>query len=978
MSVRSVQASSWLIYASRLVSVGLTFAIVLIIARTVGPTGTGEYAVAMATSGVLVQFGNFGLSSAILYFVSRRPRRAGSMLTLAAFWSLLASTMGFALAPLLTRLGLSRDSVPLISVWAGLQMALLFLDQILLALRQFFQSGVLQVGRRVAALVLTAALVVAHAVELRHLILAAVIGDCLALAAGVVLLRRAGVQVQALRPKLMTQILGLGLRAFPVLVLPFLLFRSDILLLTSFRGPQQTGVYAVAAQMVDALLLLPAAFGGVLFVALSEVKEAPQQVLAGVRRVLLLVLAIAALLAGVGPVAIPSLFGQGFAPAYPMLLLLLPGAIGIAVETQVAQYFGRQGYPWFLSRAWLVGLIVNFSLNLAIIPRLGGLGAALTSTVAYLIVTALVLGRYSRETGTLFRNIVRGARLDAPGAARPPDLAVSLFPLTDDSLSGYPALAAADRMALSNLPLKDLGRLWSQLRARRQEVTFVFLGSGDGWQHTLADGVMILLNSARKTYLYVDSGTTKRFTVGMALVGFVSLATGIVRGLAAVFMNAVGSAYLAGRQDHRPSGRRSGGAGGRAVAYLRASFPMPRIGGSVGHARGVIAALARRGMDVTVFASAPPCVLPEGVAFRPMKPSRFVSPIHELNSHSQARRYFRQVRRSVRGDDFSFLYQRYVLNDLSGVRLARRLRVPLVLEFNGSEVWVARNWSERRLVFDGLSTGIENNCVRSADLVVAVSDALGQELTRRGVSPERVLVYPNAVDPDVFDPRRFGPADVRRTREALKVPDDAILFTHVGTFGPWHGAEIFARAIRELPLAVDRRRLHFLFVGDGSRASETRSLLSAEIEAGRVTMAGSRPQGETPAILAASDVLVSPHVPNPDGSAFFGSPTKLFEYMAMSKVIVASDLDQVGKVVRGWTPNRPAAAEPCGLLVPPGDWRALSAALLAVASLPLEEARRLGQSARDRVLQAFTWAHHVEAITNRLRELFEREGLVGA
>ncbi len=58
-----------------------------------------------------------------------------------------------------------------------------------------------------------------------------------------------------------------------------------------------------------------------------------------------------------------------------------------------------------------------------------------------------------------------------------------------------------------------------------------------------------------------------------------------------------------------------------------------------------------------------------------------------------------------------------------------------------------------------------------------------------------------------------------------------------------------------------------------------------------------RSQSEAPTYLAISDIVVSPTVPNPDGSPFFGSPTKLFEYMAMGKPIVASDLDQIGEVL---------------------------------------------------------------------------------
>jgi len=44
------------------------------------------------------------------------------------------------------------------------------------------------------------------------------------------------------------------------------------------------------------------------------------------------------------------------------------------------------------------------------------------------------------------------------------------------------------------------------------------------------------------------------------------------------------------------------------------------------------------------------------------------------------------------------------------------------------------------------------------------------------------------------------------------------------------------------------------------------------------------------------DILLSPHVPLEDGKRpFFGSPTKLFEYMAMGNGIVASRLGQIGE-----------------------------------------------------------------------------------
>ncbi len=97
-------------------------------------------------------------------------------------------------------------------------------------------------------------------------------------------------------------------------------------------------------------------------------------------------------------------------------------------------------------------------------------------------------------------------------------------------------------------------------------------------------------------------------------------------------------------------------------------------------------------------------------------------------------------------------------------------------------------------------------------------------------------------------------------------------------------------------------------------------------------------------VLACSDVCVSPHVPNPDGTPFFGSPTKLFEYMGLGKPIVASDLDQIGEVIEH---------ERSGLLCPPGDVEAAAAAIRRLLA-DHELRARLGAGALERAPQPST------------------------
>lgn len=393
----------------------------------------------------------------------------------------------------------------------------------------------------------------------------------------------------------------------------------------------------------------------------------------------------------------------------------------------------------------------------------------------------------------------------------------------------------------------------------------------------------------------------------------------------------------------------------RRVGYLRANlWQESRAGGSVAHTGGVLAGLTALGMKVTYVGTtqfSPAQRL--GVEVHVVSPQqlRWLRNLPDLSFLVYSEIFGRRSRPVFAAHSLDYVYQRYSVLNCSGADVANRLRCPLVLEYNGSEVWVARNWSTP-LMFERLADRIERANLMRADLVVVVSKALRDEVVSRGVPAERVLVNPNAVDPNRYRPDIDG-ATVR-TRLGLA---GKLVIGFIGTFGPWHGADVLARAVRRV--AERLPGVHFLFVGDGSGMPRVREIIANERTGDCVTFTGLVPQDEAPSYLAACDILASPHVSNPDGSPFFGSPTKLFEYLAMGKGIVASDLEQIGELL---THGKTA------WLVRPGDPEALAAGILRLAQ-DAELRRVLGEAARTEAVARHTWTAHVERILRKMVEL---------
>src|SRR3989449_8283203 len=394
------------------------------------------------------------------------------------------------------------------------------------------------------------------------------------------------------------------------------------------------------------------------------------------------------------------------------------------------------------------------------------------------------------------------------------------------------------------------------------------------------------------------------------------------------------------------------------VLYICADAGIPLDGtkGASVHVRQTIAALTRRGVDVTVLALRPG--VPGPIAGRVISAGALIGRLQgraggrvAAQATALASAPDLDVQVPFSPGDVDVIYERYSLWSLAGAVLAERLAAPLVLEVNAPLVEEQSRY--RQLDLRGVAVEIERFLARRADALLCVSSTLRDRFARLRGSREGVHLFPNAVDLERFQEAVTSPQGAG----ARKAGDTVIMFT--GSFKPWHGVKDLLQAFALL--LNDQRRTRLVLVGGGpERESLMRCAVELRIEA-NVTFTGAVSPEEGPALVALADIAVASYIPLND---FYFSPLKLGEYLAAGLPVVATACGDLDPLLRDGVSS---------LRVPPGNVPALARALGRLTGDP-ELRRRLGRAGRRVAEENLS----LEAATTRLLRLLVSLGESGA
>jgi glycosyltransferase involved in cell wall biosynthesis len=262
-------------------------------------------------------------------------------------------------------------------------------------------------------------------------------------------------------------------------------------------------------------------------------------------------------------------------------------------------------------------------------------------------------------------------------------------------------------------------------------------------------------------------------------------------------------------------------------------------------------------------------------------------------------------------------------------------RVPFAVEVNATLEEEPHAFARAPEPLRRLVGAIELAAIRKAGAVVAVSGVLRNRLVGRGCDPSRVVVVHNGVGAD----DACGSSDGS--------PGSGIVY--VGNFKAWHGVGILVEAFARVAGSLGDNLL-LVGKGDAGRIRARAEELGVD---SRVRLVGQVDHGEATRLMRCSRMLVLPN------TADYGSPMKVFEYLASGRPTVLPDFPNIREIVGDGEH---------ALLFEPANVGALSSCLMKLASDP-DLAATLGRRGRELVCREHTWERNAERIIDALSAL---------
>ncbi len=288
------------------------------------------------------------------------------------------------------------------------------------------------------------------------------------------------------------------------------------------------------------------------------------------------------------------------------------------------------------------------------------------------------------------------------------------------------------------------------------------------------------------------------------------------------------------------------------------------------------------------------------------------------------------------------------LGIIGGMVVKKELNIPLVFHVHSTE--------HGRSMGNGSNTikGIEYGGGQNADCVITVSYAMKEELEKLGFPKNKIRVCWNGVDPNKYDPNLISNKDKTQLRKKYGIKENENMLFFVGRLVTVKGID---NLIKAMPSVIeDFPNTKLVVLGIGDMEWDLKSMVeNLGIKDKVVFRTEFICESERILHYAAADCVVLPSIYEPFGIV-------CTESMSMAKPTVVG--------AQGTTGFReqiiPDGEKRCGIHMNPHDPDDIAWGIKQVLQMD-DKGKKMGQNARKRVLETFSW----DSVTERTLKIYQ-------
>jgi glycosyltransferase involved in cell wall biosynthesis len=289
------------------------------------------------------------------------------------------------------------------------------------------------------------------------------------------------------------------------------------------------------------------------------------------------------------------------------------------------------------------------------------------------------------------------------------------------------------------------------------------------------------------------------------------------------------------------------------------------------------------------------------------------------------------------------------LSAIGGMIVKREVDLPFAFHVHSTEKGrTLGNGSE-------VVSNIELHGAKTADLIVTVSYAMKDELTKLGFPKDKIQVAYNGVDPQKYNPETVSAEQTQKVRALYEIKDDELMILFIGRLVGVKGVDKLIMAMPHILEKIPKAKLVIVGIGDLQEylANLVKTMRLSDYVKFRFEFI---PEEERILHYAACDVAVFPSLYEPFGIV-------VLEAMSMERPVVVGAVGVSGmrEIVI------PMGDEQCGYHINPSNPTDIAWGITSTLENP-EKRKWLGKNGRRRVLNEFTW----DIIAEKTLALYEQ------